>query len=133
MSLIVDASVAVKWVVPEPDSVKARTLQDEEGDLLAPTLAIPEIANALWKYARRGEITREQACDALHIASRLIGRLIPVEDLAQQAVELAIRLEHPVYDCFYLALAAREGIPVVTADGDLYATARRARIDARLL
>ena len=60
MPLVVDASIAVKWVLPEPDSERARALI-LRGDLTAPDLLRLEVANALWKQARRGAITPERA------------------------------------------------------------------------
>lgn len=53
--------------------------------------------------------------------------------LIAPAVRLMLSLQHPVYDCLYLALAEREGMPLVTADERQFAAARRARIEARLL
>jgi predicted nucleic acid-binding protein len=52
--VIVDASVAVKWVVEEPDSAVAKSLQNHR--LLAPDLLHVECANVLRKKALRGEL-----------------------------------------------------------------------------
>ena len=51
--------------------------------------------------------------------------LIPIEDLRLRALELSLELDHPIYDCFYLALAERERVPLVCADGALKAKARK--------
>jgi len=51
--------------------------------------------------------------------------LVPVEDLRNRALELAIELDHPIYDCFYLALAERERCPLVTADKRLVAATKK--------
>ncbi len=114
MKWVVDASVAAKWFAPEPDSPAALAFLDCE--LLAPDLLYPEIANILWKKRRRGEVADEVP----DLASRLLGRLklaiTPGASLVTEALELASRLDHPAYDCFYLALARRHGIPLVTAD-----------------
>ena len=56
--------------------------------------------------------------------------LVAVESLQEQALALAIDLKHPVYDCFYLALAERENAPLVTADEAMIAAARKAKIKA---
>jgi predicted nucleic acid-binding protein len=53
------------------------------------------------------------------VAYRLAGlftRLHAAEGLARQAVRIACDLDHPVYDCVYLALADRENASMVTAD-----------------
>ena len=79
------------------------------------------------------EISRSHAVRAVEIAARLLTRLVPIAELADRAITLAIDLRHPVYDCFYLTLAQRENTAIVTADERLFAEARKARIQARLL
>ena len=61
MRLVVDASVAVKWVVAEEGSDAAERLLANGEDLYAPRLMASEIANALWRKARMGEIERGRA------------------------------------------------------------------------
>ena len=61
MRLVVDASVAVKWLVAEEDSEAADRLLAGGDDLHAPRLMASEIANALWRKARTGEIGQGQA------------------------------------------------------------------------
>lgn len=133
MSLIVDASVAVKWVVDEPDSDKALALYQNERDLAAPTLIVAEVGNTLWKKCRRKLVTERQMTFALEALPRFLSHLCELPELASRAGELAVRLDHPIYDCFYLALAQRESAAIVTADERLFAAARKARIRARRL
>jgi predicted nucleic acid-binding protein len=133
MSLIVDASIAVKWVVEEPGSAAARALLSDGERLIAPDLVLAEIANAVRKKLSRGIISREQAVVAARTAERAFDELVPMRLLAFSAIELALDLNHPVYDCFYLSLAARERLPLVTADDRLRAAAQRANIEARPL
>ncbi len=133
MTLVVDASVAVKWVLPEQGAERAARLREEAGDFIAPAIIVPEIASAIWKRARRKEMGLPDAVSAVQIATALVGRLYPTEDLAPEALELAVRFDHAVYDCFYLALADREGAVIVTADNEQFQLARRARVKARLL
>ena len=49
MKLVVDASVAMKWLVPEEDSGVADRLLTENHELHAPRLMISEVANVLWR------------------------------------------------------------------------------------
>lgn len=116
MSLIVDASVAVKWFAEEPLSDKAELVLAGPDDLIAPALVLAELGNALRKKAAQNILTREQAIDALREAPSFFVRLYPLPDLALRATEIAFDLRHPVYDCFYLALAERERLPLVSAD-----------------
>ncbi len=121
MSVVVDASVALKWFLPEPDSVLAEALLRRADTLLAPTLIVSEVCNAAWKRFRRGETTARQL---QWVAERITGvgmLLISDEALAVPATAIARRLDHPVYDCLYLALADERGAMLVTADRRLHA------------
>ena len=114
---VVDASVAVKWLVEEDHSDEAIGLLEGGSRLVAPTLLFAETANALWAMHRRGEISADDvsdAVDALRAAPVLLPT--PMLELAAAASRLGIDLVHPVYDCFYLALAIQTQYPVVTAD-----------------
>ena len=133
MTLIVDASVAVKWVVDEPGSDKALALYADEGDLAAPTLILAEVGNALWKKYRKNLVTGPQLKLALESLPRFFEHLCDLPELAPRARELALRLDQPIYDCFYLALAERESAALVTADARLFAAARKGRIKVSML
>jgi predicted nucleic acid-binding protein len=125
VTLVVDASVAAKWVLPEANADRAAALRAEPGGLLAPTLIVAEIGNAVWKRARRGELTFSDAIAAVGIVRSLMTELVPLQELDQRAMEVALRLDHPIYDCFYLALAERERAAIVSADTKLLAAAER--------
>lgn len=112
---VVDASVAVKWVVAEEGAEDAATLLDGR-PLLAPELILPECANILWKKATRGEIAPDEAELAADLLARMDVELIGHRPLMSGAVSLALELEHPAYDCAYLALALDRDVPMVTAD-----------------
>jgi len=116
MRLVVDASVAVKWLVAEGDSDIAREMAAREEDLHAPRLMASEIANALWRKARLGEIGRGDAGVMLASVPGMPVRWGGDEMICADAVRLALALDRPVYDCVYLALAHRIGGIVVTAD-----------------
>ena len=133
MSLVVDASVAAKWVLPEPDFSQAERLRQSGEALIAPTLVLAEIGNAVWKRAIRGELTAADAESAVRLAAVLFSSLLPMEQLAIRANALAIGLRHPIYDCFYLALAEREDATLVTADARLIVAAKKARVRVRPL
>jgi predicted nucleic acid-binding protein len=112
--IVIDASVAVKWVIDEPGSEAAVALCDQE--LIAPALWLAEAANALWRHARIGEIGGDEA--AAHFAELLKAPVasLPIEPYLERARELAMEIGHPVYDCIYLALALHHRTHVVTAD-----------------
>ena len=114
---VVDASVAVKWLIDEPHSKQAARLLDDDLILAAPELIFAEVANALWAIALRGGIAAASIREALHILDDA-PLVVPctMKQLMPAAARLAIDLEHPVYDCMYLAMAIQEQRPVVTAD-----------------
>ena len=114
-TLVVDASVAVKWVVQEEGSDQAVRLIDGPR-LIAPDLLVPECANILWKKARRGELTREEAMAAAGLLVRADVELVPTRALMASALRLALDLDHAAYDCTYLALALERDVRFVTAD-----------------
>ena len=118
-SLVVDASVAAKWLIPESGSSLANALFSEEIALLAPDLLWVEVAQIGWKHVRRGCL---DAADAEQVVARMA--TVPVErwsssDPLPAAVQLAIEYDRTVYDALYLALAMRENCQVVTADARL--------------
>lgn len=125
MSFIVDASVAVKWFSEEAQSDLAEALLASMEPLTAPDLVIAETGNALWKKAARKLLQPHQAISAMAEITSFFDRLVPLGELAARAAELSIELQHPIYDCFYLALAERERAPIVSADEKLLGAAKR--------
>ena len=119
---VVDASVIIKWVVEEDGTAEALALRRHK--LIAPDLIVAECANILWKKVRRTELSAEEA----GIASRLLANadldLLPTRSLMNTALEIAIQLDHPAYDCLYLALAEENDTEFVTADSRLVSKAR---------
>ena len=123
-TLIVDASVAVKWVVSESGSDQAVKLRTAF-DFLAPDLIVAECANILWKKAMRRELTREEAVLAARLLARSGVELVGLRGLGEAATALAIDLGHPAYDCAYLALARERNCRFVTADRRLLTLVRQ--------
>ena len=116
MKLVVDASVAVKWLVEEEGSAAAIRLIEEGHDLHAPRLIASEVTNALWRKTRLGELEQRDAGPLAGAVPDMPLRWTADEELCSSAVRLAIDLDRPVYDCFYLALAHQVAGTMVTAD-----------------
>ena len=122
-ALVVDASVALKWVVEEEGSEAALALKGR--DLAAPSLLRVEAANALRTLAARRAITPAAALNLLSLLQEAPVTVVEPDDaLERRALEIALELGHPVYDCVYLALAEGMGRQLVTADGRLLRAAR---------
>lgn len=123
--IVVDASIAFLWFVNEPDRWGARQLLETDSGLLAPDLMAAEVTNAWWKRHRRRQmdaIDVEQA--VTHLLALGIGWTASTP-LLRPAARLAMELDHPIYDCLYLALAVSHDAPLATADARLREAAER--------
>jgi Predicted nucleic acid-binding protein, contains PIN domain len=114
-TLVVDASIAVKWVVEEDGTAAALALRGK-GRLVAPDLLTAECANILWKKVRRGELLPDEAYLAARLLVRADIELFSMRALLEEATRLAVALDHAAYHCVCLALALGSGWRFVTAD-----------------
>jgi predicted nucleic acid-binding protein len=114
-TFVIDASIAVKWVVEEGGTAEALRLLGQSR-LIAPELLVAECANILRKKVRRDELSREEALLAARLLQSADLELTSTRSLMEPATQIAIELDHPAYDCIYLALAAERYCPFVTAD-----------------
>lgn len=118
-ALVVDASVAVKWFLPEQGAEPAIALLRGGHRLLAPDLLWIEVASVLWKVARRGAITADEAQRVIADTAAFPVEIIPSAALLTDAMRIATATDRTVYDSLYVALAAREHAVMVTADDRL--------------
>ncbi len=114
--LVVDASVALKWLVDEGDREMARRVLASDDALLAPDFQLVEVANSLWKKVRRQELSAEQAEQGLSVLPTLLDTVLPTPPLINRALAMSVAIDHPVYDCLYLACAEASGSRFVSAD-----------------
>ncbi|MSP42136.1 MAG: PIN domain-containing protein [Alphaproteobacteria bacterium] len=115
MTLIVDASVALKWVLEEDGSDAARALVADEA-LAAPDLLFIECANVLWVKARRGNLSIGDAKAAYAAIEAVPIRAISTYLHAAAAQSIAFDLDRTPYDSLYLAVAMAENATLVSAD-----------------
>jgi predicted nucleic acid-binding protein len=123
VGLVVDASVAAKWLFQEPDQDLALSLIGRF-ELIAPELLLVECGNLIWRRQRLGEV-------AAQVAPRMVGKLRagPIRfygcsGLVERAVVLAVALRHTIYDCIYMSLALAQQARVVTCDRRFAAAVR---------
>ena len=120
-TVIVDASVAVKWVLRETDSDQARAVAASPSRLLAPDLIVLEIANALRKAVVAGSIPHKDATQSISGIRRIFNPLVSTSDMIDEAMAIAIEYRHPIYDCLYIVTSRRLDAPLVTADAKFIA------------
>jgi len=114
--VVIDASVAIKWFVPEAGYEAARALLKPGMLLCAPDLIVAETCNVGWRKARSGDMTRDDVRTMAANLHRSFDELVSSDRLSANAVEIALALDHPVYDAFYIALAELRSAPMITVD-----------------
>lgn len=114
-TLVIDASIAVKWLVQEPGTEAALSLRGRFS-FVAPELLVAECANVLWKKTARGEMTDTEALIAAQALQAADIELQSMPPLLVPATRLSIQLGHPAYDCMYLAQAIELNVRYATAD-----------------
>ncbi len=129
MTLVIDASVAIKWSVPESGSEEALALLSRR--LVAPELFLAETGNLLSRKVRRGELGAVQSRLAFEEVRRKVS-VFGGATLASAAFELSLALHHSIYDCWYLAGADALGLPFVTADAIVAAKVRASGASTRI-
>lgn len=120
MRLVIDTSVAIKWLVEEELHEEARHLLAGDDLFFAPDFLAIEMANVAWKKARRKEIDAIQAREIAISHRDGEPTLMPSTPLIERAIQIALTLDHPVYDCLYLACAEAVDGDLITADARLY-------------
>ena len=135
--IVVDASVAVKWFIPEAGEEAAAKLLGGKPRLVAPVLIRLEVTGAIIRRYREGHISEKRAREGRHaweamLENRVV-RLVPDADLFEDAVHMAFLAKHTLADCLYLAAAKEFGAPVITADGPMRDRGTRVYKNIRLL
>ena len=122
--IVVDASVAAKWLLPEVGTPTALELQEGPDQLFAPDLIRLEVAGSItrrvWAEKEKERLSPAEAqarCDKwFQLLERATISLIPESELLPEAVKLSIGTRHTLHDCLYLAAARQLGAALITAD-----------------
>lgn len=134
MTLVLDTSVVVKLAVAEAGHEEiVALLAGRDDSIVVPDFMFVELANVLWRKVAEAQITLGQAREAMSHSLATFRQIVPGIELAHRALELAVDLRHPAYDCFYLACALRDAGQVVTADGRFATSASRGGYSDRLI
>ena len=130
---VVDASVAVKWFLPEEHTEQCLRLRAQPGELHAPDFLWIEVASVVCQRIYRGELPAEQGRRIVTTLRAVPMQIVPAADLLEEATSLALEASASVYDCLYLALAVRIGGQMVTADRRLFRKLTPVRFAKRVL
>ena len=121
---VIDASVAIKWYVPEEDQAPVMKLLARAGsgemEFHVPDLMYCEVGNILWKKVRVGELSEPEAAEIATALLAVPKTVHPSALLFPAALKAACLLGRPIYDCIYLALAEFLGSTLITADKRLF-------------
>ena len=115
---VVDANVVAKWLTPEDHSQAAERLLGGH-TLLAPDIAIGEVANLLVKKVRQRQFPAERVQAGLDLALEQLV-LVPSLPLVGRSTDIALRYARSVFDALYLTLAEGSSCQCVTADRRAY-------------
>jgi predicted nucleic acid-binding protein len=124
-ALTLDASAALRVVLDASRQSATIELLTAADAVYAPSLFVAETANALWKYAGAVHVTEEDALRLHRDAIALVDRYLDDAELFPEALTVAARLRHPVYDALYLVAARRTGSALLTFDKKLATLAQR--------
>jgi predicted nucleic acid-binding protein len=123
MKYVLDANVALRWVIPGLHTAKALQLRDDYlnniHELLAPDIYLAEVASALTKAERQKLIAVGQATPLYAQIAVSTPVFHPYLPLTARALEISSQTRSGFYDCLYVALAEGEGCEMVTADDKL--------------
>lgn len=117
--IVIDSSIALQWVLPEADGERSRVYLGAP-DAGAPDVILLEVANVLAKKVRSALMSGDEAQNALSIVRDGLDRIVESSSLVSRALELSVALNHPVYDCVFLACAEYAGGQLVTRDAPFF-------------
>jgi predicted nucleic acid-binding protein len=130
---VLDASIAIKWFVPEIYSDVARRLLASNHTFLVPDFFFSELVNVFWKRVRRGEDTADNAKQTLADLNTIPLEVYLSRPLMPLALDIALQSDRAVYDSLYLALAITQQCQMVTADEKFYNALRNSSYVSNLL
>lgn len=129
MALTLDASAAVRVVMDAARQPAAIARLRDADVVYAPSLLRIETANALWKYLRAGHLDVAQARERHWETLDLVDIFVDEAELFPEALDLALRRGHPVYDCVYALVARRNAAAMLSFDARLKTLCAESDID----
>jgi len=125
MICVLDASAAVEIVLKKSNAVDLINRIMTAEKVIAPALLYAEVGNVFRKYVQGGFLSIEKAANLYRTSCQIVDEYIEIDELSEEAFFEAIRINHSVYDLYYLVLARRNGAKLLTCDkklSDLYSS-----------
>jgi len=124
LTIVVDASVAAKWFLPdEPFTILAlellRMATIGTANFIVPDLFFSECGNILWKAARRQRLSAEETLSAIQVIGELHTVTVAASGLLEPTLQIARNHDRTFYDSLYIALAVQKKTTLITADEKL--------------
>jgi predicted nucleic acid-binding protein len=119
MIAVLDASAGMAIVLEQELSEAFREELANSEKVVASDLYKIEVANAIWKYVRVGELERENASKTLRLAMGLVDEFVDISQNNEESLVEAVRLNHSAYDMLYYTLTRRNGGRLLTKDKKL--------------
>ena len=129
MTSVLDASAGIEVVLNRSRSNEISSVLEVSRNVYYTDLYKSEVTNSLWKYLRAGQISKNDAADALRLALDLVDEFSDSADFANEVLNESVRMNHSTSDIFYLVLARRTSSTLLTLDKKLSGIASRERID----
>lgn len=119
MTVVLDTCAAFEIIFHGDHYDKYAEMLSKADKVIAPSMLDAEVTNVMWKYARAGYVDIENAKLSLALGMQLVDEFVPTAELAVESLHEALRLNHPVYDLYFLVLARRNGATLLTVDEKL--------------
>ena len=119
MTVVLDTCAAFEIAFKGEKFQQYSEILEKAENVIAPTLYDAEVANVLWKYIKAGYIDEQNAKITMALLLKLVDSYSDTSELAIEALHEAARLNHPVYDLYYMVLARRNGAVLLSVDEKL--------------
>lgn len=130
---MIDASLAVAWVIPNRFSDAASRFRAADIDLHAPDLIFCEYGNAVWKETRFGNLALSDGLEAMGVIQTIPLWITPASEFVAEILPVAFETGRSFYDSTYLALALRTNSPLATCDQKLFNALQGTRYSANIV
>lgn len=124
MICVLDTSAAFEVALNGISAEKIRTVLKEADTVISSSLYLAEVPNVIWKYVRAGQLSESNGSILLTELYQYVDEFTDCPENAVESLHESVRLNHPVYDMFFLTLARRNNAMLLTMDKRLSTLAK---------